>query len=248
MISRSANIGYNNYFSEDVIVEDGVIIGNNNSFQPHCFIKSGTLVGDNNTFGAGIIIGTPSRERVMGTQKEKIITPVPSVVIGNNNYFEAYTVIQSSLEGKTVIQNHVCTGAFSHISHDTILCDEVVLSSHCSIAGYCIVSYSANIGMGVQIHQRSVVGAFAMVGAGSVVVNHIAPAATVVGIPAKYLHVNSIGLERHGYTTAETEEAARWLEGGCSKKNVPTFLREYFNQFNESLLLWHRDRAVIPEG
>lgn len=221
-------------------------MGCNNIFYNNCVIKKGVQIGNENIFEVGTIIGAFPRERIMGTSKEKPITFSPIVTIGSNNYFEAYSVVQSPLECMTRIGNNICVGAFSHISHDANLYNEVTIASHCAVAGYCIIFDCANLGMGSILHQRSVVGAYAMIGAGSVVVNHIAPAATVAGIPAHYLHINRIGLERRGIPPEAIDATENWLSHACDNLLLPQYLSEKYDQFKYSLRLWNREKAIIP--
>lgn len=235
-----------NVFGKNVIVEAEVELGWNNYFSDNCVIKSGTQIGDNNIFEVGSVVGVPSRERIMGPSHQKTIKPTPRVIIGNNNFFEAYSVIQSSLEDNTYIADHITVGAFSFIAHDTSLSYGVTISSHCSIGGYCIILECANLGMGTILHQRTVIGAFVMIGAGSVVINHIAPSAKVVGIPAHFIGVNRIGLERQKLADIDIKATDNWLRNECDSKLVPQYLIPYIKHFYDSILIWKREKAIIP--
>ena len=233
-----------NTFVGDVFIEKGAKIGHNNVFGHNCVITGDVSIGDNNIFDIGTYIGALSRERRMGVSKEKNVIPDAKVIIGNNNIFEPYSVIQGALETETIIGNNVCIGSYAHISHDSILHDNVIVSFHCTVAGYCIIYDWVNIGMSATLHQRSVVGAFAMIGAGATVVNHIAPAAVVAGVPAKYIHVNSVGLKRFGINDIMIKETEMWLSG---VNNTPLFLTTYWTDFLNGIEIWKRRKAIIPD-
>lgn len=235
-----------NIFKSNVIIEPDVVIGHDNVFFENCIIRSGTRIGNKNIFESGTVIGAMPRERIKGSLKNKKMVQNPQIVIGNNNFFEAYSVIQKPIETVTQIKNDICVGSFSQISHDSIIHNKVTIASHCVIAGYCIILNFANIGIGSMLHQRSVVGAYAMIGAGSVVVNHIAPAATVVGVPASFLKTNRIGLERNGFSEQEIVAVEDWLVNSCEYSLLPNFLKDDYECFSSSLLLWKRNKNIIP--
>lgn len=237
-----------NIFMGNVEIEYGVDMGYNNIFFENCVIRAGTKIGNQNIFGVGTVIGAMPRERIKGSSDGKKITPIPKVIIGNHNLFEAYSVIQYPVETVTQIMNNVCVGSFSHISHDSIIYNEVTIASHCVIAGYCIILNFSNIGIGAMIHQRSVIGAYAMIGAGCVVVNHIAPTATVVGVPARFLHINRVGLERRGVSTKEIFATEQWLLNSCKESLLPYYLKRDYELFVLSLMSWKRNKDIIPKN
>lgn len=235
-----------NTFGHNVIIEAGTSVGCNNLFHDNCVIKRGCSIGNNNVFETGSVIGELPREYITGSYKKKTILTCPKVIIGNNNLFEAYSVIQGALETKTVIGNRVCIGTHSYIAHDVNLCDNVIVCSHCTVAGYCIILEYCNIGMGSRIHQRVVVGAFSMIGAGAVVVKHIAPASVVIGVPAAFLRGNYLGLERSGISKEEIDKTEEWLRGGCVQKCIPKYMVKHYDRFKEKIALWGDNKKIIP--
>lgn len=236
-----------NIFEENVFIEYGVKIGCNNYFSNNCTIRSNCIIGNNNIFGINVSIGSPSRERIKGTCIAKSVIDNPQIVIGDLNLFEDNVVIQMPLETLTEIGSNVCIGAFCHISHDAFIGNDVVTASHCSIGGYSILLNHANIGMGARIHQRTVIGAYSMIGAGSVIINHIAPFATVVGVPARYLRVNRVGLMRAGLTEVEIEKIDEWYKIKYSVQEMPADILICMKDFKQSINVWKRDRPIIPD-
>lgn len=234
-----------NVFEENVHIEPGVIIGKNNYFSRNCTVRSNCIIGDNNYFMGNVIIGSSSREVFQGTHRNKCLTQQPMIEIGNDNVFEDNVVIQTSLEKLTKIADHTYIGAFSIISHDVVIEENVIVSTHCSIGGYCIIMKQANLGMGVRVHQRSVVGSMAMIGAGCVVTGHITPFATVVGVPAHFIKVNKVGLMRAGINEKDIimiEEA--FLHGSIDL--LPYKYQNVITDFKKNVKLWNRKKDFIP--
>ena len=236
-----------NYFGDNVHIEPFVQIGKGNVFGDNCVIKNGTIIGDNNYFAPGVVIGVGSRERIKACPINKIMTDEPKVIIGNNNCLETYSVVQTAVTSKTTISENVCIGPFSFIGHDVDLNSNSIIAGQCAIAGYSIIMEGVNLGIGSMIHQRTVVGAYAMVGAGCAVVNHILPAATVAGVPARFLHVNRLGLLRAGYSNNDIDEIEYWLNNEEERENVPLSIISFYNEFNKAVKIWERNIVVIPQ-
>ena len=83
--------------------------------------------------------------------------------------------------------------------------DGVTIASGVAIGGHVTIGRNANIGLNASVHQRRVVGAFAMVGMGSVVTKDVQPFVKAFGNPCAARGVNSVGLERAGLDAAEVD-------------------------------------------
>ena len=91
---------------------------------------------------------------------------------------------------RTCIGDHACLGDFvimntaSAIGHDAILDNYVSLMSYVDITGYCHLEEGVMFGSGARILPHGKVGAYAVVGAGSVVLRRVKSGVTVFGNPA----------------------------------------------------------------
>lgn len=75
------------------------------------------------------------------------------------------------------------TGAI--VEHDCWIGPHAHVASGARLAGGVIVGPGAHIGAGATIRENIQIGERAVVGAGAVVVGHVSPHTTVVGVPAK---------------------------------------------------------------
>lgn len=82
---------------------------------------------------------------------------------------------------------YVIVNAQTTIGHDAVLGDGVTLSGHVDITGYVQVGEGAFFGSHAAALPGSIIGAYARVGAGSVVLRSVKPHATVMGVPAKQI-------------------------------------------------------------
>ena len=102
--------------------------------------------------------------------------------------------------------NHIM--AYSHVAHNVLLGDHVILSNNGTLAGHVIVENHAIIGGLSAVHQFCRLGKMSIIGGCTKVVSDVAPFMMVDGNPARTRAVNKVGLERNG-VKAESQEALR---------------------------------------
>lgn len=90
----------------------------------------------------------------------------------------------SSITCDVRIGNHVSIGALSNVGHDTTVGDWCQISSHCGVNGRASLADGAFLGSHSCIAPGVRVGAWAYVGAGSVVLKDVPPTVKVFGNPA----------------------------------------------------------------
>lgn len=84
-----------------------------------------------------------------------------------------------------IIGEHVIVNIGSTISHDTIIEDYVTIAPRVSICGAVRMGIGGDLGAGSIVIQGKSIGAWAIIGAGAVVINDIGANITAVGVPAK---------------------------------------------------------------
>ena len=87
----------------------------------------------------------------------------------------------------STIGNSCIINSNAVVEHDCNLDDFVHMCPSSAVAGGVTIGKRTWVGIGASIRQMLTVGADALIGAGSVVVNDIAAGATVAGVPAKVL-------------------------------------------------------------
>jgi UDP-N-acetylglucosamine acyltransferase len=92
-----------------------------------------------------------------------------------------------------------------HIAHDCSVGDEVILANAATLAGHVEVGNSATVGAFSGVHQFCRVGVHAFIGGYSVLTRDVLPFVKTVGIrnEAKIYGINSIGLERKGFSETQ---------------------------------------------
>jgi UDP-N-acetylglucosamine acyltransferase len=175
------------------VLEGDIDLGENVSIGPFCYLKGPVSIGNNTVIGAGCIIGTDAEHRIMESNG--------SVSIGNNVIIKEGVVIHKGTEKHiTIIDDDCYIMNQSYIAHDCSLAKGVILSSNVCLAGKVHLLNGCNLGMGVLVHQYSTIGAFCMIGMGSVVTKDVLPFSTVYGNPAVLKKWNSYKFSELGIT------------------------------------------------
>lgn len=186
------------------IIDSGVRLGSGNTVGPYCVITGAVAIGDGNWFGPHCVIGTPA---MFSTRKFELNGQGTSgITIGSRNVIREYTNVNQPSRDVTAIEDDCYIMAYNYISHDTVIRSKAVMANNCQLAGFTEIGFGVNLGLSVAVHQFSTIGAFAMVGMGSVVGKDVPPFSKVVGNPLTLLGVNEIGMERNGFDQAYVNE------------------------------------------
>jgi UDP-N-acetylglucosamine acyltransferase len=86
-----------------------------------------------------------------------------------------------------------------------VIGNHLVMSAQSALAGHVLVEDHVNIGWGTGVHQFCRIGAQAMLGAMSKIVQDVPPFVIADGNPAVARSINKVGLERNGYTPERLE-------------------------------------------
>lgn len=89
------------------------------------------------------------------------------------------------VSANATLGNHVILNMHSTVAHDAVLEDGVTLSSHADVTGAAVLERGAMLGSHASVLPRVRVGAFGIVGAGSVAYKDVPAHTTVVGVPAR---------------------------------------------------------------
>ncbi len=146
-------------------------------------------------FGARVKI---SPHVVIGTDGEhRTALPIGSVRIGDDVVIREFSIVhrgtgdrETSIGARSLIMHN------GHVAHDVEIGPDVTLSPNVTLGGHTRVHRGATIGIGAMTHQHTTIGAYSMIGMGSVVTKDVPPFLTVAGNPAKYLRANLHGMER----------------------------------------------------
>jgi UDP-N-acetylglucosamine acyltransferase len=180
------------------IIGREVTIGAGSKVGAHAVIGDWTSIGENNQIFAQSSVGAPPQD--LKYRGEECWTR-----IGDNNLIREFATIHRGTvtgHGETTVGNGNLFMAYSHVAHDCRIGNGVVMANVATLAGHVTVEDNVILGGLVAVHQFSTIGAFAMVGGGTMVGMDILPytIATSDKREAKLRGLNLIGLKRRGFT------------------------------------------------
>jgi UDP-N-acetylglucosamine acyltransferase len=170
-------------------------IGRNVTIDAFAYIDDNVILGDNcHVFPNAVIGCVPQDLKYRG---EETYT-----VIGDNCVLREFVTIHrgTASKGKTVVGNNNLIMAYCHVAHDCILHDNIIMSNATQLAGEVEVDDFAIIGGGTLVHQFSHIGSHCMIQGGSKINKDIPPYVIAAREPIAYCGINSVGLNRRGFT------------------------------------------------
>jgi UDP-N-acetylglucosamine acyltransferase len=138
-------------------------------------------------------------------------------VIGNGNTIREYVTINrgsTKADWMTKVGDNCFIMAYSHIGHDCVVGNRVIMANAATLGGHVQVGDFVNISGPSAVHQFCRVGESAMISGLTGVPNDIPPFVTASGNRAKLFGLNVIGLERRGFTREDIgalKKAYRYL-------------------------------------
>ncbi len=192
----------------------GVVVG------PYCVIGAAVTIGDRCRLQNQVTISGPTEIGVdneffpyasigQRTQDLKYDGEPTWLRIGDGNVFREFVTVNraTSANEATVIGNHGNFLAYTHIGHDCIVGDRVIFSNNSTLGGHVTVGDHVVLSGLVAIHQFCKIGAHAMVGGCSKIVQDVPPFFIADGNPAKVRAVNSVGMQRRGFSEGAVRTA-----------------------------------------
>ena len=110
---------------------------------------------------------------------------------------------------ETRIGNDCLLMAYTHVAHDCQIGDRVILSNSVNMGGHVTIEEWAIIGGGTQIHQFVRIGCHAFIGGASAVRKDIPPFVKASGSPMQLYGLNTVGLQRRGFSEEGRRELKR---------------------------------------
>lgn len=212
-------MGTGNEIGPNVVLADGVKIGSGNRFLNGAMICPGTELGNENVIHMHAVIGHEPQD--IKFKNERSFTR-----IGNKNVFREFFSVHRGTEKDTatVIGNENYFMAHSHVAHNCIVGNGVILVNHASLTGHCVVEDRAFLSGMTGFHQFTRIGTLAMVSALSAFNKDIPPYVMCGGRPGVAQGLNVVGMRRAGIKPeirAEIKRAFKILyRSGLSVSNA----------------------------
>ena len=192
-ISSSVNIGAYTIIGPNVEIDENTVV------QSHVSIVGHTKIGKKNNIYPFASIGNDPQDLKFSGEETKL-------EIGDNNKVREYVTINAGTKGGggiTKVGNNCLFMVSSHIAHDCIVEDNVILANNVPLGGHAHIEKNVIIGGNSAVQQFTRVGKSAMIGGMCGVVRDIIPYAMVHGNRSVLQGLNLIGLRRKNIPNKE---------------------------------------------
>ena len=189
-IADDVEIGPWTLIGPDVVIESGCKIAS------HVVIKGPTRIGKNNQIFQFATVGEACQDKKYADEPTELI-------IGDNNIIrESCTIHRGTIQdlGITRIGSNNLLMVNVHVAHDCVVGDNIILANNVALAGHVHVGDYAIVGGQTGVHQFCRIGAHAMCGAASMLVQDLPAYVMAAGNSAKPHGINSEGLKRRGFS------------------------------------------------
>jgi UDP-N-acetylglucosamine acyltransferase len=190
-LDEDVRIGHHCVLGANVKIGRGTRLENSVTLTGH------TSIGRDNRFFPGCVIGgEPQDLSYQGSPTQ--------VIIGDGNVFRECVTVNRGTEkdeGTTRIGHNCYFMANSHVAHDCIVEDRVIMANTVMLGGHVRVEHDATLSGGVAVHHFASIGCYAFVSGLSRVLQDIPPFMLAEGFPARPRCVNVVALKRKNFST-----------------------------------------------
>ncbi|MEM1303464.1 MAG: acyl-ACP--UDP-N-acetylglucosamine O-acyltransferase [Planctomycetota bacterium] len=201
LVSPRAEIGNRVHVGPFATIEAGAIIGPGCRIEARATIKSGVRLGSGNQIAEGA---------VLGGAPQHLSPPAETggLVIGDRNVIRENVTLHRAMHAgsDTQVGDDCLLMVGSHVAHDCVIRDSVVLTNNVMLAGHVEIGERAYLGGGAAVHQFCRIGRIAMVGGMARVVQDIPPFVTIDGGTGHVVGLNRVGLRRAGLLVDEVKQ------------------------------------------
>lgn len=213
------------------VVGPSVTIGEGSVLHNHVTVQRDTTLGRENHCYPFSVIGADPQDRKYRGERT-------TLEIGERNRIREHVTIHRGTGnggGVTRVGNGNLIMVAVHIAHDCWLGDEICIANQVMLAGHVRVEDGANIGGGAGLHHFTTVGACAFIGGLARISKDVPPFMIVEGNPAEVRAINSIAMQRRGYSADHIEAVKDCYKrlyrdnGAPMSDKLVDLKREYWN-------------------
>lgn len=198
-LAAGVSVGPGTIIGADVEIGEGTWVG------PHVVIQGPTVIGKHNKIFQFASVGDAPQDKTYQGEPTKL-------VIGDNNIVREFCMISRGTVkggGLTKVGDNNFFMAYSHIGHDCVVGNQVVMVSYSALSGHVVVDNYVNIGAYAAIHQFCHVGAYAFIARATYVTKDVLPYVMIAGHETNACGINTVGLRRSGFSSSAIDSLRR---------------------------------------
>lgn len=235
VIHENAKIGQDVEIGPYCVVGEKVTLGDRCRLHSHVVVDGNTTIGEDTEIFPFASIGLPPQDLKFKGEDSR-------TVIGKRNKIREYCTIQPGTAAdrmETTIGDDCLFMASTHVAHDCVVGNRVILANCATLAGHIVVGDGAFIGGLSAVRQRVRIGNNAMIGGMSGVENDVIPYGLVMGERAGLAGLNFTGLERLGFEKGDVQVLRAMFKTIFENKDgtFATRLEKAVNEPNKNILV-----------
>lgn len=225
-LASDVEVGPYTVIGPDVKIGSGTVVG------PHVYIYKNTTIGSDCIIWKSVSLGTNSQDLKYHGQSTYL-------EIGDRTTIREFATLNRATteNGATRVGSDCLLMAYTHVAHDCRVGSNVILSNAVNMAGHVTIGDHAIVSGMTAIHQFVRVGIYSFIGGGSRVPKDVPPFMMAVGNPIMLNGLNTVGLQRQGFS----EEVRMEL-----KRAYKIFFRSQYN-ISQALELARSQLKQLPE-
>ncbi len=199
------------------IIESGADLADDVTVGPYSFIGTEVKIGTGTTVGSHVVIKGPTsigkHNRIYqfcsigeDPQDKKYAAEITRLEIGDRNTIREFATMHRGTKQDmsiTKIGSDNLFMAYTHVAHDCVIGDHVIMANGASLAGHVQLHSHAILGGFTLVHQFTKIGQYSFAAMGSAITQDIPPYVMVGGKPTRPHGINSVGMERNGITAED---------------------------------------------
>ena len=204
IISPHATIGNHVEVGAFAIIGDGCEVGDGCEIAPRATLERDVKLSANVKVGIGSVLGGAPQDLKYAGERT-------TVEIGEHTVIREYTTINrgTSQSFKTTVGSHCLLMSYVHLAHDCHIGNGVIIGNSTQLAGHVTIDDKAILSGLSGVHQFARIGRNSFIGGCSRVSKDIPPFLKAVGNPVKLYGLNSVGLQRNGFSEDVVRELKR---------------------------------------
>ena len=233
IIDPKAKISTNVSIGAYTLIGPNVEIAENSIIQSHVNIVGHTKIGINNKIYSFASIGNDPQDLKFAGEETKL-------EIGDNNKIREYVTINPGTAGGggiTKIGNHCLLMISSHIAHDCIVGNNVIIANNVPLGGHAHIEDDVIIGGNSAVQQFTRIGKMAMIGGMCGVVKDVIPYGMAFGNRCVLHGINLIGLRRKNISNKKIINLSEAYKEIFKTENLSENLTKLDYKFNENELV-----------
>ncbi len=196
LVAKGAELAEGVVVGPFCIVGEQAKIGADTRLRSHVVVDGRTEVGARNDIHPFAVLGGPPQHTAYRGEDTRL-------VIGDDNIIREHATMNIGTAaggGVTTVGSKGLYMIESHVGHDCVLGDSIILTKQATLGGHCQLGDFVIVGGLAAVHQHIRVGRHAMIGGLAAVVKDVIPYGSVWGNHAHLEGLNLVGLKRRGFS------------------------------------------------